>query len=384
MNSRERVLAALAHREPDRVPVDFGSTWITTITIPKYEELKRHFGIDSPTVVMERSQQVCMVDERILDAFHVDTVGVFYGPPELERNQFVELGENVYRDSWGITWHKPPTSHYFDMLKPPLGGEITIHDVLTHPWPDPHDPGYTRGLRERVQKQRASTDRALVLNLSIWVLQCSQFVRGFEDWFVDLIAQPRLMEAIFDAITESLLGVVEDVLDEVGDLVDVVSVSDDMGHQDRPCVRPELYRRLIKPRHARLMEAIKSRTKAPVMWHTCGSVYDLLDDLIEMGVDALNPVQTDAAKMEPERLKRDYGDRLTFWGGIDAIRVLPFGTPKDVEEEVKRKIRVFAPGGGYILNSVHNIQPNVPLENIFAMFEAAQKYGRYPIGADWD
>jgi uroporphyrinogen decarboxylase len=379
MNSRERVLAALAHKEPDRVPVDFGSTWITTITIPTYERLKRHFGIDSPTVTMERAQQVCMVDERILQAFHVDTRGVFYGLPDLERNRFVELGENVYRDSWGITWHKPTSSHYFDMLKPALGGEITLHDVMAHQWPDPHDPGYTRGLRERVREQRGSTDCALVLNLSIWVLQCSQFVRGFEDWYVDLVAQPRLMEAIMDAITESLQGVVEDVLDEVGDLVDVVSVSDDMGSQDRTCVRPELYRKLVKPRHARLMAAIKSRTRAPVMWHTCGSVYDLLDDLVEMGMDALNPVQTDAAKMNAERLKRDYGARLTFWGGIDAIRVLPFGTRADVEEEVRSKIRAFARGGGYILNSVHNIQPNVPLENIFAMFEAARRHGRYPI-----
>jgi uroporphyrinogen decarboxylase len=379
MNSRERVLTALAHQEPDRVPVDFGSTWITTITILAYEQLKRHFGLESKTVVMERSQQVCMVDERILERFHVDTRGVFYGLPELARNQFVELGENVYRDSWGITWHKPPSSYYFDMLKPALGGEITLNDVMTHPWPDPHDPGYTRGLRERVQRQRESTNCALVLNLSIWVLQCSQFVRGFEDWFMDLLAQPRLMEAIFDAITESLLGVVEDVLDEVGDLVDVVSVSDDMGHQDRPCVRPSLYRQLIKPRHARLMDAITSRTAAPVMWHTCGSVYDLLDDLIEMGVAALNPVQTNAAKMEPERLKADYGDRLTFWGGIDAIQVLPFGTPQDVEDEVRRKIRVFAPGGGFILNTIHNIQPIVPLPNILTLFEAAQRFGQYPV-----
>ena len=379
MSSRERVLAALAHREPDRVPVDFGSTWITTITIPAFERLKAHFGIDSETIVMEQSQQVCMVDERILQALNVDTRGVFYGAPDKERNQYVWLSENVYRCPWGVTWHKPPSSYYYDMLKPALGGDITLGDVMAHPWPDPHDPGYTRGLRERVQRQRESTDRALVLNLSIWVLQCSQFVRGFDDWFVDLVQQPRLMEAILDAITESLLGVVEDVLDEVADLVDVVSVSDDMGHQDRTCVKPELYRKLIKPRHARLMEAIKLRTTAPVMFHTCGSVYDLLDDLIEMGVNALNPVQTDAARMEPARLKRNYGDRLSFWGGIDAMRVLPYGTAQDVEREVRDKIAAFGPGGGYILNPIHNIQPNVPIENILTLFEAAQEFGRYPV-----
>jgi uroporphyrinogen decarboxylase len=379
MNSSERVLAALAHREPDRVPVDFGSTWITTITIPAYQKLLRHLNMESEIITMERSQQVCMVDERILKLLHVDTRGVFYGAPDLAANQVVELTENSYRDSWGVTWHKPPSSYYFDMLRPALPGPITLHDVMAHPWPVPHDPGHTRGLRQRVLAQRAATDCALVLNLSIWVLQCSQFVRGFEDWFVDMVSQPRLMEAIFDAITESLQGVIEDVLDEVGDIVDVVSVSDDMGHQDRACVRPVVYRKLIKPRHARLMAAIKSRTQAPVMWHTCGAVFDLLDDMIEMGVDALNPVQVNAAGMAAERLKAAYGDRLSFWGGIDAIGVLPYGTPQEVAGEVRDKIRVLGPGGGFILNTIHNIQPVVPVENILAMFEAAQKYGRYPI-----
>ena len=379
MNSRQRVLAALAHKEPDRVPVDFGSTWCSTITIPGYERLKRYLGIEAETILMERTMQVCMVDERILQMFHVDTRGVFYNPPELERNQVVELGENVYRDPWGVVWHKPASSHYYDLLQPALPGPITLNDIMSHPWPEPHDPGYTRGLRERVKKQRESTDCALVLNLSLFVLQCSQFVRGFEDWFVDMAAQPRLMEALMDAITESLLGPLQDVTDAVGDLVDVVSVSDDIGHQDRPCVRPETYRKIIKPRHARLMEAIKSRTKAPVMWHTCGSVYDVLDDLIDIGVDSLNPVQTNAAKMEPERLKADYGDRLSFWGGIDTSKVLPFGTPLDVENEVRQKKRSFGPGGGFILNPVHNVQPVVPPENLVAMFEAAQKYGQYPI-----
>jgi uroporphyrinogen decarboxylase len=179
-----------------------------------------------------------------------------------------------------------------------------------------------------------------------------------------------------------LLGVVEDVLDEVSDLIDVVSVSDDMGHQDRTCVKPELYRRLIKPRHARLTDAIKSRTTAPVMFHTCGSVYDLLDDLVEMGVNALNPVQTNAAKMEPQRLKSSYGNRLSFWGGIDTIVTLPYGTTHDVEREVVEKIKEFAPGGGYILNPIHNIQPNVPLENILTLFDAAQKFGKYPISEE--
>jgi uroporphyrinogen decarboxylase len=381
VNGRERVLAALAHREPDRVPIDLGSTYVTTIAVRKYEELKQHLGIEAETQIMDRMQQVCVVDERVLQHFEIDTRGVFVGPPELESNQSVELGENKYRDAWGTTWHRPPSSYYYDLLKPPLAGEISTNDIIRHKWPNPEDPGYTRGLRDRVRAQRDSTDCALVLNLSVWVVHCSQFVRGFEDWFVDLVAQPRLMTVLLDAITESLLGVIERVLDEVGDLVDVIAVADDLGHQDRPCMRPEMYRRLVKPRHSRLMESIKARADAPVMWHTCGSVYELLDDLIGIGVNALNPVQTNAANMEPERLKRQYGDRLAFWGTIDTSRALPFGTPLDVEEEVQSKISVFAPGGGYILSPVHNIQPNVPLENVLAMFNAAWKHGRYSVQA---
>jgi uroporphyrinogen decarboxylase len=379
MTGRERVLTALAHQEPDRVPVDFGSTWITAIHADAYEKLKRHFGVESPTVIMERMQQACFVDERILQHLDVDTRGVFYGPPELACNQWVELPDNCFRDAWGITWQRPPTSYYYDMIQPALPGDITISDVLNHPWPDPHDPGYTRGLQERVKAQRASTDCALVLNISVWFVQCSQFVRGFEDWFVDMAANPRLMGVLFDLLTDIMLGTVGDVLAEVGDWVDVVSVSDDIGMQDRTTVSPEMYRRLIKPRQARAFRFIHDRTPAPLMYHTCGSVYAIMDDLIEIGVDALNPVQTDAACMEPARLKKEFGDRISFWGGINSSRILPWGTPEQVRDEVRRVIRILGPGGGYILNSVHNIQPNVPLENLIGMFEAAREFGIYPL-----
>ena len=379
MTPRERVMTALNLREPDRVPIDFGSTWITTITIPAYERLKEHLGLESETILMERMQQVCLVDERILEIFDVDTRGVFYGPPALECNQWVELSDNRYRDSWGITWQKPSSSYYYDMVKPALGGEITLSDVINHPWPEPHDPGYTRGLRDRVKKQRESTDCALVLNLSVWFVQCSQFIRGFEDWFIDMVAQPCLMETLFDILNDIMLATIGDVLAEVGDLVDVVSVSDDLGAQDRTVVSPEMYRRLVKPRQAKAFAYIHERTAAPLMYHTCGSVYEIMEDLIEIEVDALNPVQTTAAKMEPERLKGEFGDRISFWGGIDSHRVLPWGSEEEVKEEVRMVTSILGPGGGYILNSVHNIQPNVPLENLFAMFEAAKEYGRYPL-----
>lgn len=382
MTSRQRVLAALRFQEPDRVPIDLGGTWISTTTIPFYEKLKRHFGVDRPTELMERNMQVCHIDEEILARLSVDTRFVCYNAPEHPSNQSVELGDCHYRDAWGIEWRKPPTSYYYDLHKPPLSGEITQHDVLNHPWPEPDDPGYTRGLRARVEAMRANTDCALVLNLSLWVLQCSQNVRGYEDWYLDLATQPDLLECMADCLTESMLGPLVAVTAEIGDLVDVISVSDDIGHQDRLSMSPATYRRVFKPRHARMMEAITSRSKAPVMWHTCGSVVDVIDDLHEIGVTCLNPVQTTAARMDPRTLKADFGDRMAFWGGIDTMTVLNHGSADDVRREVRDKIQALAPGGGYMLNPTHNVQPDVPVENLLTMVEAGLACGRYPLDGE--
>jgi uroporphyrinogen decarboxylase len=379
MTPRARVLAALNHQEPDRVPIDLGSTWISTTTIPFYEKLKRHFGIDRPTELMERNMQVCHVDEEILVSLSVDTRFVGCHAPELGRNQNIELGEGHYRDPWGIEWRKPPSSFYYDLHKAPLAGEITKQDILNHPWPDPDDPGFTRGLRPRVEAMRAGTDCALVLNLSLWVLQCSQNVRGYEDWYVDLATQPDLLECMADCLTESMLGPLVKVTAEIGDLVDVISVSDDIGHQDRLSMSPATYRRVFKPRHARMMEAITSRSNVPIMWHTCGSVVEVIDDLHEIGVTCLNPVQTTAARMDPRFLKEAFGGRMAFWGGIDTMRVLNQGSAEDVRREVREKILALAPGGGYMLNPTHNVQPDVPVENLLAMIAAGLEFGRYPL-----
>jgi uroporphyrinogen decarboxylase len=265
------------------------------------------------------------------------------------------------------------------MVQPALPGSITISDVRSHPWPDPHDPGYTRGLRQRVEAQRAATDCALVLNVSIYPVQCSQFMRGYEDWFLDMAAEPKLMGFLLDLLTDIMQATVGDVLAEVGDLVDVVLISDDIGMQDRTTVSPAMYRRLIKPRQARAFRFIHDHTPAPLLYHTCGSVYAIIDDLIEIGVDALNPVQVTAANMDPARLKEEFGDRISFWGGIDSARILPWGTPSQVRDEVRRIIGSLGPGGGYVLNSVHNIQPSVPVDNLLAMFEAAREFGAYPL-----
>ena len=191
---------------------------------------------------------------------------------------------------------------------------------------------------------------------------------------MDLHRNPEYACRMMDIITEHWIGVTNNVLEIVGDSVDVVFFGDDMGTQKSTLFRPEIYRRLIKPRHKRMFDVLKARSGFKVVLHSCGSTSSLFEDMIDLGVDAVNPVQINAANMEPERLKEEFGDRLTFWGGIDTQKVLPFGSPDEVRREVRRIIDILGRNGGYVLNSVHNIQPDVPPENVVAMFDEACSY----------
>lgn len=377
MNHRERVLAALDHREADRVPLDFGSARFTTITEGAYGALVRHLSIPTEPTILEKPQRTVLIDEPVLRRFDIDTRGLFLGRPS--RWEDVQLDEQSYQDEWGVVRSRPKESIYWDLAASPLSGEISLSDVANWRGPDPDDPGRTKGLRERALQYRDTTDYALVLALPTGFVHVSQFLRGFEDWFSDLILSPSLLGTLMDNVLEIQLAIIGQALDEVGDLVDVIACSDDVGHQRGPAFSPEVYRRLIKPRHKRMFQFIHDRSAAKLLYHSCGSVYAFLDDLVEIGVDILNPIQVRAAHMDTARLKREFGDKLVFWGGVDTQEVLPQGAPQDVIAEVKKRLADLAPGGGYVLNSVHNIQDDVPPENICAMFDSAGELGRYPL-----
>jgi uroporphyrinogen decarboxylase len=201
-------------------------------------------------------------------------------------------------------------------------------------------------------------------------------MRGFGEWMEDLVLDPAMAEALMEHCTGVSVEIAEFILEEVGDYIDVALFQDDLGFQDRSYMRPELYREKVKPYHRRLVEATKSKTGAKVLMHSDGSVYSLIPDLIEIGVDALNPVQVSAKEMDAGRLKAEFGKDLSFWGGIDTHQVLPWGTPDDVRIDVKARIDALASNGGYVVASVHNIQAEVPPENIVAMFDAALEYGQ--------
>ena len=362
---RERVLNAFRYVESDRIPIDFGSTGNTSITKDAYENLKRHLSIDLPTTLISKNLSTAHVDEVVLERFGVDTRGVFLSGSDEWRD--IELAPDKYIDEWGITYYKPPNSPFYDAVKNPLAGDISSKTIKEYPWPNPHNKGRIRNIRERARYLRENTDYAVVLHIMGGFITQSQYLRGLEQWLEDLILEPELLGEILDRTLEYQLNLAMAALAECSFDVDVVHFGDDLGIQNGLMFSPKTYREIIKPRQARLFGTVKAHTKAKLLFHTCGSNYDILDDLIEIGVDALNPVQTNAKNMEADKLKREFGGRLTFWGGIDAHA-------GDMDEEVKRVIDVMAGGGGYVLNVIHNIQPNVSAEKICRIFEIAQEY----------
>ena len=369
---KERVLNAFAFKESDRVPIDLGSTANTSICKDAYENLKRHLKIDLPTKLMSKNLSTAIVDDVVLERLNVDTRGVFLCGPDKVRA--VELAPNKYIDEWGVTYFKPDAYPYYDAVAHPLAGDISSKTIKEFTLPDPHDKGRIRDIKARTKFLREHTDYAVVLHVMGGFITASQYLRGLQNWLEDLAGEPELLGELLDRTMQYQLDLAMDMLGECHSDVDIIHFGDDLGTQNTLMFSPASYREVIKPRQAKLFKEVKKHTKAKILFHTCGNNYDILDDLIEIGVDALNPVQTNSKNMQADKLKREFGGRLVFWGAIDSHNLSASGT---LEDEVKSVIRTLAPGGGFVLNVIHNIQPNVSVENILGIFDAALKYGKY-------
>ena len=374
MTHRERVLAALNHRQPDRVPVDLGATRSTSIVVQAYERLNRHLGSTETPRIFSKWLNIAHPSQAMLARFDIDTRSVGQGGPDGWRD--IVFPDDSYQDEWGVVRSRPAGCLYYDLTKSPFAGEASVADLDRHPWPDPHDPGRCRGLKAEARRLRQETDYAIALNMPGGVVTQAQFLRGFEDWFADLIADPTFYHALLERITDLWIEMARDELDAAGDCADFCFFGDDVAFQDGPMMSMELYRKMVKPYHARVFSYIKSRSSAKILYHTCGSVAHLIPDLIELGVDALNPIQVSAKGMDTKMLKREFGKDICFWGGIDTQRVLPFGSPADVAAEAKRRIEDLGSGGGYVLCAVHNIQADVSPENNCAMYDTARQHGQ--------
>ncbi|MGO8690422.1 MAG: uroporphyrinogen decarboxylase family protein [Thermoguttaceae bacterium] len=382
MTPRQRVLAALEHRPPDRVPIDLGGNQ-TGIHRLAYEALLEHLGMNDQVVIMDAVQQLAQPCEALLERFHVDTryiaagAGEGYSGTVVQRQRKGRLWHDL-TDEFGVTWSMPDDRRYYmDPSHHPLA-RATLADLRDYPFPRGDDPQRFAGLRGRASALRKETPYAVVSGICGVVYEICWYLRGLEQWYIDMVAEPEFCAALLDCTLKFWLDWFRVFLDEVGDLVDVIMIGDDLAGQTGPLFRPAFYRRVVKPRQKQLVQYIRSRSKAKIWYHTCGSCLEYIPDLIDNGIDALNPVQISAAGMDPALLKARFGDRLVFWGGaIDAQHVLPTAAAEVVREHVRRNLECWKPGGGYVFNNVHNIQAGVPPENIIALYEAAYEYGFY-------
>ena len=380
--SRERLLTALEHHEPDRVPIDLGGNQ-TGIHKFAYMKLIGQLGLKENLVILDLVQQLAKPSEAVLERLHVDTRYVWAKGAERFKGDVVQRmreGQiwNDFTDEFGVTWSMPDLSpNYFDITHSPLAG-LSLEQIKDFPFPQGDDPSRFEGLRDRVLTLKRDTPFAVVSGISGVVYEYCWYLRGLENLFTDMMERPEILETLLERMLKFWLDWFRLFLSEVGDVVDVIMIGDDLAGQKGPLFSPTIYRSLIKPRQKRLVQYIKSRTPAKIWYHSCGAVVEYIPDLLDNGIDILNPIQISAKGMDPAKLKTEYGERLAFWGGaIDSQHVLPRGTAEEVRESIRRNIEVFKPGGGYVFNNVHNIQADVPPENILAMYDAALEFGRY-------
>jgi uroporphyrinogen decarboxylase len=376
MNHRERVLAALDHRETDRVPVDMGSTIVTTLTRLAYQPLLAHLGMpaDEAPSISHRQMDTVYPREDLLERYDVDCRAVYLkGPWEFETK---ELPGDRFTDEYGLLWEK--ASFYYDVVGRPFAGLERASDLATVQWPNPYDPGRLAGVREEARRLYEETDYLVVADIMcLGPFEGACFLRGYEQFCMDLYWDLDMAHAILDKVTETDIALWDLFLQNVDGYVQVVAQGDDLGTQLNPWIKPEMYRELIWPYHKRLYDFIHSKTRAKVFMHSCGSVFDLIPDLIEAGVEILNPIQRSAAKMDIAVMKREFGRELCFWGGgIDVQQVLPQASHERIRDEVAYSIDTLGKDGGYVFCPAHNVQPDVSPDRIDVMYRAALEHRR--------
>ena len=411
MNARERVLAAINHQEPEGIPVDLGSTPSSGISAIAHYNLKRSIDRpDWPTQVYDVVQQIAQPNDEMLDHFRIDVIDIgraFDDRPEDWYAIDLPDGTPVQFPTWfkpspqpdgawdvfnqdGVRVATMPLgANFFDQTCfPYLDGYPATYDDLAQtmplihwaglahsPWDHAGDADFWEQLRARALALRASSDRALMIVVGCNLFEWGTFLRRLDNFLVDIVTAPAQVERLLDALMEQHLKTLEKVCAAVGDVADIVRFGDDLGTDQGPFMSPKSYRQLFKPRHKILTDYVRQHSTMHTFLHSCGSIYKLLPDLIEAGFEIVNPVQTIARDMQPERLKAEFGRDLTFWGGgADTRFTLNRGTPAAVKDDVRRNIEALSPGGGFVFNTVHNILPDVPPENIVAMFEAIDEY----------
>lgn len=384
ISSAERVLEALNFREPDMLPVDIGGTRVSGIHRIAYARYRSALGLPArkDEKLMVRYLQLPELHEDFRQAVGVDVESVNPDTAKFETDVPSDSGEQAYTDRLTCRWVMPPGGTYYDILEPPLAHAETEEDLRKFPWPDEKAPGLFAGFAEKLEAIQKVNNRAVFLGRTMaGIFEMAGVLCGMEKSLIDMAVNTAFYEALLDRLLELKLAFYEEAVSrllEAGVEYFVISESDDLGTQNSQIMSPDMYRRLIKPRHAQLFTFIKSISggRAFIELHSCGSVQPFIPDFVDSGVDIINPVQVSARDMDDTKaLKKAFGKSLVFHGGgVDSQRTLPYGTPDEVYDEVRRRVDDLAPGGGFIFTPVHSIQHDVPFDNFHALCRALDEY----------
>jgi uroporphyrinogen decarboxylase len=381
MNSRSRIQQTLNHQEPDRVPFDLGGTGLSTIHVTAYRNLRRHLDLpDVEPQVAFTAEQLVLVDEDVADRLEADVRLVLPGAAAGFNLAFRNEGRyRAYTDEWSIAWRMPlDGGFYYDMAHHALAAAKSLAELEAYPFPDPLDDGRFATLRAQAEAAAAAGKAVALAGPCAGIAEVYSWLRGYEQYYVDLVRNPAWVGAMLERLVEFKTAYWERALGEIGHLVDVVIEADDLGGQHAPLMSPHTYRQVILPHHQRLFSFIKAQAPVKIFYHTCGAVRPLIPDLIDAGIDILNPVQISATGMNLNELKTEFGRDLVFWGGgVDTQDVLRTADPAEIKAHVKQNIEALAPGGGFVFAAVHDIQADVPPANIIAMWEAWREFGSY-------
>jgi len=410
LTSRDLVLTSIAHKEPNRVPVDIGSTPSSGISAVAYKNLMDYMGIDGHTRIYDVVQQLAQPEDWFIERFKIDILDIgrsfntsdedwyeitmpngkkgeyprWFKPIKQKDGDWYAYdkdGTLIAKMPAGAAFfdqtHFPYIDGYPDNYKDlPKAMSKVLWAALVHsPWDNMDMPDFWDELRKRAIKLRETTDKALMVVAGCNLFEWGTFLRRIDNFLMDLILDQKNVEKLLDALIEQHIPFLEKVCSAVGDVVDIIRFGDDLGMDTGPFMQPEIYKKLFKPRHKMLCDYVKSHSMMHTFIHSCGSISKFIPDLIEVGIEIINPVQTNAKDMEPEKLKKEFGNDVTFWGGgADTRVVLNRGTPEEVKSHVLERLKIFSKGGGFVFNTVHNILPDVPPENILAMFEAIEEF----------
>ncbi len=383
MTSRERVQAVLNYEVPDRVPIIIGASNATGIKIRPYRSIKRMMGIESEDRYIYNWPELgtALLDERVLERLHSDVRGVLDRfPREVYEGNQSRPEHAPFIDDWGNGQMEIGPDNWYPGIHP-MPDAYTTADLDAYPWPDMNDPFRTSHLKEKVTTLDEENQYAIMgIPWLMFPFERAIGLQGMERFLLNMAEKPDFAQELLHRINKLCLINMGHFLDQCGDKLDMIKIGDDLGTQENLMISPRMYRKMLKPLHAEMIDLIKQKTRAKIFFHTDGDVFNLIDDFIEIGVDVLNPIQTSAGKMSNlEELKKKYYRRIVFCGAIDTQKILPSGTPTEVKREVKRVMNILGQGGGYMVATVHTVMNEVPAENILAMVDAVQEFGHYPL-----